>query len=152
MVTLLGAMLGFLTSMLPQVFKLYQDKYDRAHELAILELQLRQQEISQSERLEAIHTAADIAESKALYRTFYSGVKWVDALNASVRPVLAYAFFCLYAAVKLVALLTAPMDALLNVELFYEMLWTQEDAAIFAGIISFYFGQRAMNKMRSEGR
>ncbi len=31
----------------------------------------------------------------------------------------------------------------------YDTLWTQDDAAIFAGIISFYFGQRAMSKVRS---
>jgi len=30
-----------------------------------------------------------------------------------------------------------------------EMLWSLEDQAIFAGIISFYFGQRAMSKVRS---
>ena len=29
------------------------------------------------------------------------------------------------------------------------LLWTTEDHAIFAGIISFYFGQRAMSKLRS---
>jgi len=31
------------------------------------------------------------------------------------------------------------------------LLWTAEDQAIFAGIISFYFGQRAMSKLR-QGR
>ena len=30
----------------------------------------------------------------------------------------------------------------------YDTLWTEDDAAIFAGIISFYFGARAMNKVR----
>ncbi|MBN66591.1 MAG: hypothetical protein CMM94_03370 [Rickettsiales bacterium] len=30
-----------------------------------------------------------------------------------------------------------------------DMLWSTEDQAIFAGIISFYFGQRAMCKVRS---
>lgn len=30
----------------------------------------------------------------------------------------------------------------------YDTLWTEDDAAIFAGIISFYFGQRAMSKVR----
>jgi hypothetical protein len=28
------------------------------------------------------------------------------------------------------------------------VLWQAEDQAIFAGIISFYFGQRAMSKLR----
>ena len=33
-----------------------------------------------------------------------SGVKWVDALRASVRPIITYAFFILFATVKTAAL------------------------------------------------
>jgi len=60
------------------------------------------------------------------------------ALNGTVRPVIAYSFFALYASVKAIQF-SANLPWL---------LWTAEDQAIFAGIISFYFGQRAMSKLR----
>lgn len=137
MITLLGALLGFAGSAFPDLLKLLKDHQDRKHELRILELQLEQQKQGHAQRLEEINVQADVAESRALYRTWQSGVEWVDALNGTVRPVLAYAFFGLYAYVKFVQALHTPWT-----------LWGAEDQAIFAGIISFYFGQRAMGKVR----
>lgn len=136
MITLLGAILGFFGSAFPELLKLLQDKRDKAHELAILELQMRQAEQGHLNRLEEIGANADIAEAKAIYRTYNVGIKWVDALNGTVRPVLAYAFFLLYAWVK-IAYLQSDMGW---------QVWTEEDGAIFAGIISFYFGSRAVGK------
>lgn len=146
MITLFGALVGFLGSIAPDIMKLFRDHQDRRHEMAILQLQLEQQRQGHTHRLEEINAQADISEAKALYRTWQSGVKWVDALNGTVRPVLAYAFFLLYGAVKIMQFsmvdLTSPLPWQLSV------LWGPEDQAIFAGIISFYFGQRAMHKVR----
>ena len=71
------------------------------------------------------------------------------SLNGTVRPVIAYCFFMLYAAVKFLSYAAiAHADAVPFVVL-HDTLWTEDDSAIFAGIISFYFGQRAMSKLRS---
>ncbi|MBN67425.1 MAG: hypothetical protein CMM94_07670 [Rickettsiales bacterium] len=148
MITLLGAIVGFLGSLVPDGVKLLRDWQDRKHELAILQLQLQQQQAGSNQRLEAIHTQADIAETAALYQTYHSGIGWVDALNGTVRPVLAYAFFVLYFVVKLLqfSLMDASWPPAIS------LLWQAEDQAIFAGIISFYFGQRAMSKLRQPQR
>jgi hypothetical protein len=138
MITLLGSLLGFFGAAFPDFLKLFKEKADRKHELAILQLQLEQQKQGHSNRLEEIYVEADIAESKALYKTYNTGIRWVDALNGTVRPVVAYCFFLLYASVKIMHF-RADLPWL---------LWTEEDQAIFAGIISFYFGQRAMGKVR----
>jgi hypothetical protein len=138
MITLLGSLLGFFGAAFPDFLKLFKEKADRKHELAILQLQLEQQKQGHSNRLEEIYVEADIAESKALYKTYNTGIRWVDALNGTVRPVVAYCFFLLYASVKIMHF-SADLPWL---------LWTEEDQAIFAGIISFYFGQRAMGKVR----
>ena len=147
MVTLLGALVGFLGSAFPDILKLFRDHQDRKHELTILQMQMEQQAQGHAQRLEEIHVQADIAESKALYKTFYSGIKWVDALNGTVRPVLAYAFFLLYFTVKCMQF--AMVDMANPLPWHMDVLWSVEDQAIFAGIISFYFGQRAMAKVRS---
>jgi hypothetical protein len=139
MITLLGSLLGFLSAAFPDFLKLVRDGQDRKHELAILEMQMAQQAQGHTNRLEEINAQADIAESRALYRTYNIGIRWVDALNGTVRPVIAYSFFILYAVVKMMQF-SADLPWL---------IWTEEDQAIFAGIISFYFGQRAMSKVRS---
>lgn len=150
MITLFSALVGFLSSICPDLLRLFKDGQDRKHELTILEMQLKQQREGYNQRIEEIHVQADIAESKALYKTFYSGVEWVDALNGTVRPVLAYAFFLLYFTVKCMQFAIIDMSAPLPWQV--QTLWGSEDQAIFAGIIAFYFGQRAMGKVRAAGR
>lgn len=138
MITLLGSLLGFISAAFPDFLKLWRDAADRKHELTILQMQMEQQAQGHINRLEEINVQADIAESRALYRTYNTGIRWVDALNGTVRPIIAYSFFILYAVVKIMQF-SADLPWL---------IWTQEDQAIFAGIISFYFGQRAMSKLR----
>ena len=138
MITLLGSLLGFFGAAFPDILKLFKDSADRKHELAILQMQIEQQKQGQAARLEEIYVEADIAESRALYKTYSTGIRWVDALNGTVRPVVTYCFFILYSAVKFMQY-SADLPWL---------LWTEEDQAIFSGIISFYFGQRAMAKVR----
>jgi len=140
MIALLGSFLGFISAAFPDLLKLLRDAQDRKHEITILQMQMEQQKQGASQRLEEIEVNADIAESSTLYKTYTTGISWVDALGGTVRPVIAYSFFVLYALVKMMQF-SADLPWL---------LWTAEDQAIFAGIISFYFGQRAMSKLRAE--
>ena len=149
MITLLGSLLGFLGASFPDILKFFREKEDRKHEITLAQMQIELQKQGFSQRLEEISMQADIAESKALYKTYTTGIMWVDALNGTVRPVIAYAFFILYAAVKFMsyaALNHYPQGTPFIV--IQQTLWSEEDAAIFAGIVSFYFGQRAMTKLR----
>ena len=146
MITLLASIAGFLTSIIPDIFKIFIDRNDKRHELEIMDRQIKMQQQNISQHLEEIRLSATSSEMKALYSTYKSGNFLIDALNASVRPILAYSFFGLYAAVKY---LQFKMLASLNdYALMISSLWSVDDQAIFAGIISFYFGQRALAKKR----
>jgi hypothetical protein len=147
MITLLGSLLGFLGATFPNLLKLWQDASDKKHELAVMQLQMQMQAQGHTERLEEINANADIAESAALYKTYTTGVEWVDALNGTVRPVIAYCFFMLYAAVKFLSYAAIAHGDSVPFVVLHDTLWTEDDGAIFAGIISFYFGQRAMSKL-----
>lgn len=148
MITLLASIAGFISSIFPDIFKLLTDRSDKSHELAILQLQSQMQQQQGEQKMQEIGANADIATSAALYQTYKTGIDWVDAFNGTVRPVLTYAFFVLYALVKYLQYTVigehAPMF------MYLDTLWTGEDQAIFAGIISFYFGNRAMGKMRAK--
>lgn len=138
MIALLGSLLGFISGAVPDIFKIFQDKRDKEHELEILKLQMEQQAQGHAEKLAEIDATADVAEQAAIYKTYSTGIGWVDALNGTVRPVIAYAFFLLYSVVKVLQFHNG-----LNWQ-----LWTEEDQVIFATVISFYFGSRAMQKAR----
>ncbi|MAR57215.1 MAG: hypothetical protein CMM93_08540 [Rickettsiales bacterium] len=147
MVTLLGSLIGFISAAFPDLLKIWRDAADRKHELTILEMQMAQAAQGHQQRLEEINAQADISESRALYKTYYSGIRWVDALNGTVRPVLAYSFFLLYFVIKCMQFAMVDLADPLPWQI--AALWSVEDQVIFAGIISFYFGQRAMAKVRS---
>ena len=149
MLTLLGSLLGFFGSVVPEFFRLHQDKQDKKHELQILNFQLEQQKNINSEHLIAINTQADIAESASIYKTFYSGNASTDKLNAIVRPIIALGFFTLYCVIKVFAYFYIPNLDQAPYIVIYQTLWNQEDAAVFAGIISFYFGNRSLCKFRN---
>lgn len=143
--TLLASLLGFVGSIVPECFKIFQDKRDRAHELEILKMQFEQQKLGLSQRLEEVRLQVDAEAAKAMYGTYKIGVQWVDALNGTVRPVLAYAFFALYATVKVLQWFQFQAIVASAFEM-AGLLWSAEDQAIFAAIISFYFGHRAMQQ------
>lgn len=146
MITLISAALGFLGSAMPEFLKLYQEKKDREHELVVMDRQIEQVAAGHSQRLEEVRIAEDSKQLASLYQTWKSNIAWVDALNGTVRPVLAYAFFLLYFAIKWMQF--SMMDASAPLPWQIEALWNEEDQAIFAGIIAFYYGQRAMRKAR----
>ena len=65
----------------------------------------------------------------------------------AVRPVITYAFFILFAVIEITLL----MEALEKGTDFAEainLLWDEDTKAIFAAIISFWFGSRAIDKAR----
>jgi len=142
--------LGFISSTFPDLLKIWRDAADKKHEITLLKMQMEFQAQGRQDRLEEISLQTDITERHVLYKTFYTGIKEIDALNGSVRPIIAYAFFILYASLKFISFTALP-EINAPFVIIYETLWTEEDAAIFAGIISFYFGQRTMNKVRGSG-
>lgn len=154
MMALLGSLLGLLGSALPEFFKATQAKRDAAHELAMFKLQCEHAEKLQAGKLQELTLSASVEEAKILHQPLPSvGIAFVDALAGSVRPVLTYLFFMTYVAVK-----AAQYDMLLNPTLPWQTpmsaaqallaLWGEEDQAIFAAIMSFWFGQRALLKAR----
>lgn len=145
MLTLLASALGFLTSAFPDVLKMIRDAADRKHELAVMDRQFEISKANAANQLAEINANADISESKAIYTTYNTGVKWVDALNGTVRPILIYAFFLLYATAKLAQIST---NGFVNIHDTPWLYWSDEDNYLFAGMISFYFGNRSMQKFR----
>ena len=151
MITLFGALLGFCSSAFPDLMKTWRNTKDQQHELAVLDRQMELAKAGINHRLEEINVQANADTMQALYKTVQpSGVMWVDALAGTVRPILTYAFFLLYTSVKF---------AQLHMALVYDswsqamlQIWHIEDQALFATVVSFWFGQRLLLKTNRVAR
>ena len=145
MITLLASIAGFISSVIPEIVKYFKDVNDKKHELAILAKQIEYNQSSANRSLEEIHISRDILEQASLYATYKTEITWVDAFNGLVRPVLAYSFFIMYMGVKYVQYVAISSTS--HVIDYIEIIWSVDDQAIFAGIISFYYGQRTFHKL-----
>jgi len=98
-------------------------------------------------KLELLDKQADIKEAEGLYKhDSMDAGGFINALRGSVRPVITYCFFGLFVAIKVTALL-ALMKAgndLGGGSL--TIIWDDATAGLFAAIMSFWFGNRAVSK------
>ena len=142
MLSLLGSLLGFGTSFLPKILGFFEDKRDKAHELAMIAAQTEAQIKLEGVKLEAMHVRADISGDEALLK--HSGKlqsrasQWVVNLAATVRPVLSYLFF-----VEFFTLTLCVNMGWMTIEQ-YSAIWNDDAQAIFAAVVSFWFGSRTM--------
>ena len=140
MITLLASIAGFISSIVPEIIKYFKDANDKRHELNVFDRQIEYNKLNQIRSMEEIHVNREALEQASLYSTYTSNIKWVDTLNGSVRPVLAYSFFLMYVSVKYFQYKAITESA--DIIEYLEVIWSIDDQAIFAGIISFYYGQR----------
>jgi hypothetical protein len=146
--SLLGSVLGFGTSFIPKVFDFFQDKNDKKHELAMMEVQIRQQKELAVQKLDVINVEADIREVEAIQKSIQpSGVKWIDGLRGSVRPVITYCFFGLFIFVEVSAYLGLTAAGVSSLDA-VNLVWSDEVMALFSAIIAFWFGGRLIHRTR----
>lgn len=142
MMSLLGSLLGFGTSFLPEVLNYFKQSQEHKQRLELMK--------AQSElRLKELDFEADIEESKGIYehdRSIDAG-GFVNALRGSVRPVITYAFFGLFCAVEAVIVVKV-LESGGDWKAAVELLWSGETQGLFAAIMSFWFGNRAVSKYR----
>ena len=144
MLSLVGSLLGFGTSFLPKVMDYFQDRSDKKHELQVMEVQIRQQKELASQKLEAVNVEADIREIESLHKSMQpTGVRWIDGLRGSVRPVITYCFFGLFVFVEVAAYLSLTAAGVSGLDA-VNAVWDEDTKALFAAVISFWFGGRAI--------
>jgi hypothetical protein len=152
MITLLGSALGFASSFLPEVLNVFKQKQEHKQQLERMKLEMDLMSRRSELQLTMLDKKAEIAEVEGLYAHDASidAGGFVNALRGSVRPVITYAFFGLFAlteAVIMLKVLRAGDDWTQAVEL----MWTPEVSGLFAACLSFWFGGRSISKyMRSD--
>ena len=94
MLAILSAILGFAGPFIPEVIKLFRQKADNAHELAVLQMQAQLAEKQHLYRMEEISSQADIAEMQTLRQPQQSfGVQILDAAAHWPKMVILPVFY-----------------------------------------------------------
>jgi len=133
MFAIIGSVLGFGTSFAPKILETINKKQEQKHELdkmrasAELKMQMADAEFDHLQNM-AHHEEHkrliehDIAISKET--GFFAGLK------KGVRPIITYCFFGFF------------------LSTISDVIWDEQSQAIFAAIISFWFGSRAIEKSK----
>lgn len=145
MLTLLGSLLGFLSSSFPKIFEFFQNREENKLKLEMLKMQLDAIKENKEFDLKLYETKKDYMEQELLIR--HDMAIKDNFLSSSVRPVITYLFFFIFAAVK-ISMIWHAIETGDNFYSAMQMAWDDETQAIFAAIISFWFGSRALQKMK----
>lgn len=152
MVTLLASLLGFAGAAVPELLRLWREGRERVHELAVLDRQVQMHEAGGLAALQEVPTPLPVEVDRPAAEPLPPGSPgWVVALQASVRPALTYAFFAIFALVKLSAVAAMWTSSETPSAAALQQLWDEETQALWACVVSFWFGSRGLRRLRGSG-
>ena len=156
----MGFAAGGVPKLLDNVFTMVQDKGDKKHELAMMaanrerELALAKEGFIAQLAVEEIKTEQVAMQTQTQERLgmYKHDMKigegastWVINLRSSVRPVVTYIFVSLLVVVDIAGIWYAYSTGVAFAEAM-DMVFSDDEMAILAAIISFWFGSQAFNK------
>ena len=147
---LLGSLLGFGGSVIPAITDHFAKKADNKFELQKMAKLAELRAAGFDHEVKMFETQAADNEHKRLIEhdiSINAGTGFIAGLQKSVRPIITYCFFGLFAAIE-VSLLLEALEQVANIRESLNILWDDDTKAIFAAIISFWFGSRAIDKSR----
>ena len=147
MMTLLGSLLGFGTSFLPEVLNFFKKSQENKHELQKMQMEMELMAKRSELKIQELDKEAEIKETEGLYQ--HDNVDaggFINALRGSVRPVITYCFFGLFVAIKVTALISLINLPEMQLNMALSMIWDDQTAGLFSAIMAFWFGNRAVSK------
>lgn len=154
--SLIGSLLGGLFRLAPEVMQWIDKKDERKHELAMFDKQLEADKQRAAAAQELTETQGSITLESADIQAIVdatkiqgqqTGVKWVDAFNSLIRPMLALQWLILlWPAVVVAGFLysvkfgTDPLVAV-------KAAFGPDEKAMAASIASFWLVDRSLRKM-----
>ena len=147
---LIGSLLGFGGSLVPAVTDHFASKRNNEFELKKMEKMAELRAAGFDHDMKMFETkAADDEHARLIEHdiSINQGTGFIAGLQKSVRPVITYCFFILFAVIE-VNLLQQALASGADLSGALDTLWDEDTKAIFAAIISFWFGSRAVEKAR----
>ena len=155
--SLLGGVVGGVFRLAPEVMKLIDRKNERAHELAMLAANIEADKLRAQQQIALVTEqnagALNLAEVQALVaatnaQAAQTGIRWVDALNSLVRPLLAFQWLLLlWPAAVIAGFVLAVQGGTPALEALRGAFGTEEQT-LASGIAAFWLVDRSLRRMR----
>lgn len=149
---LLGSVLGFGGSVVPAITDHFKTKANNKFELQKMEKMAELRAAGYDHEIKMYEQMGADKEHDRLIQhdiSINQSTGIIAGLQKSVRPVITYAFFGLFCAIEYTLLMQA-MEEGKSVAESINILWDDDTKAIFAAIMSFWFGSRAVEKARTK--
>ena len=145
--TIIGSLLGFGTSFLPEILNYFKRGQEQKYELQKMQMEMELMAKRSELNIAELDKQAEIKETEGLYKhDDVDAGGFINALRGSVRPIITYAFFGLFVAIKVTALLSLINQTGMQLNMALSTIWDDQTAGLFAAIMSFWFGNRAVSK------
>ena len=154
--TLLGTLFGGIFRMAPEVLKWLDRKDERAHELAMFDKQLEADKLKGDQAIAQINAQADanigVAEVQAIIEAtkaqgVQTGIKWVDAFNAIIRPLLALQWLIVLWPAVIIAGFALAVQTGADPLVALKAAFGVDEKAMAASVASFWLVDRSLRKM-----
>ena len=151
MLTLLGSLLGFAGSAVPQVIDFFNNKEEAKKNIELIKLEIMAKQRGVEMDIRLLQAKQEYEEQQMLIEHDISlGQQggFINALRAFVRPFITYVFFITFILVKVVIVYTTIQQGG-DIKEAVLIAWDAETEALFAAVMSFWFGSRAMPKLKA---
>ena len=147
MLALLSPLFGIMGSLLPSIVRMFERKQEIKYEIELTKIKLdaAERQADLQFNIEMVKSDSNLRQSALDHDKSIDGGKYINALRASIRPVITYTFFFLFVAVK-VAAAYVMLKTGQSVPEMLKAVWDVETMSLFSTIIAFWFGSRVMEK------
>ena len=150
--TLVGTAIGGLFRLAPEVLKLLDAKNERAHELSMFDKQIKLDTLRAQANIENNNTSIEIADIQAIIEATKAqgnptGIKWVDCLNSSIRPILALQWLILLWPAVIISGIISAIGSGVDPLVAVNTMFSDEEKAMASSIASFWLVDRSLRKM-----
>jgi hypothetical protein len=153
---ILGSLVGGLFRLAPEAMKWMDKGNERKHELAMFKQQVELEQHRGSQKLAEIGAASAAAVDQGVVDAFKlvidqqtemvkSAGGWAASVSASVRPVVTYWIFLIWAGIQLFLAVKAGLDGMPAAEA-AKMLLTPDFLALVSGTLNYWFLDRTLQK------
>ena len=144
---LLSPLFGIIGSLLPSIVRIFERKQEIKYEIELTKIKLdaAERQADLQFNIEMVKSDSNLRQSALDHDKSIDGGKFINALRASIRPVITYTFFFLFCAVKIAAAYVM-LKTGQSVPEMLKAVWDVETMSLFSTIIAFWFGSRVMEK------
>ena len=147
LLTLLSPFLGILGSLLPSIVRIFERKQELKFQIEATKLQMEAAVQNAQVQIAIEDAKADVADAESVrsYDNNVDGGKFINALRASIRPVITYVFFITFIAIKIAVISVMIYQGASMTEMI-KVVWDQDTMSLFGAVMGFLFGARLLEK------